>query len=185
MKTALPTNDAELQAAFKAISESKHLSAPIVEISKLVSNSRLTQKTIQEVIDTYKLDDIITLKENLLDILISYIHFILDDHIISENERYNFEILKRYFRIKEGDFFRYRKKEIGEILYRQFKMIYLDNQVTTEEAIHSVFLQELFDLSYDQLEYFKGKEISQAIKRGADIFDLDTVLPIDAQNEEE
>lgn len=98
---------------------------------------------------------------------------ILDDHIVSESERFNIEILKKYFRIKEGDFYTHRYSEIENILHRQFERIYSDNDVNLEEAIHKVALQEVFDLSYDQFEEFKQNEISRAIEQGADATTLD------------
>ena len=43
-----------------------------------------------------------------------------------------------------------------------------------KEALHSGGLQEIFDLSYDQLDKFKGSEVRRALDRGALISELDT-----------
>lgn len=174
MKTALPTDDLELLKAFENIPNVVQLSEPVKEICKLIVSGILTHETIEETLDKYKIDNIIVLKEELLDLLIAYIHRILDDQIVSDNERRNMEILKRYFKIREGDFYNYRYSELEKILQRQFEMIYADNTVSEEESIHNVALQELFDLSYDQLDKFKQKEVFRALEQGADFSDLDT-----------
>lgn len=174
MKFILPKNDSELCRAFNLISTTKPLSKPVFEISQLISITNLTNETISEVLKKYQLKNIIALKEELLDLLLIYINVILDDHIIAENERFNIEILKKYFKIKEGDFYTYRYSEVENILTRQFTRIYSDKIVDKKEALHSVGLQELFDLSYDQFENFKKIEIIKALKQGADISNLDT-----------
>ncbi|MCO5267509.1 MAG: hypothetical protein M9897_01265 [Brumimicrobium sp.] len=174
MKSALPKNDSELRKAFETIPTIKQLSDPVLAISQLISTCELSRESIQNVLNKYQIEKITDLKLELLDLLITYAIVILDDHIVSEKERFNIEILKKYFRIKEGDFFTYRYSEVENILHRQFEIIYSDNDVSREEAIHKVALQELFDLSYDQFEIFKQKEISQALDRGADISNLDT-----------
>lgn len=172
--SALPKNDSELRKAFETIPTIKQLSDPVLAISQLISTCELSRESIQNVLNKYQIEKITDLKLELLDLLITYAKVILDDHIVSEKERFNIEILKKYFRIKEGDFFTYRYSEVENILHRQFEIIYSDNDVSREEAIHKVALQELFDLSYDQFEIFKQKEISQALDRGADISNLDT-----------
>lgn len=172
--SALPKNDSELRKAFETIPSIKQLSDPVLAISQLISTCELSHESIQDVLNKYQIEKITDLKLELLDLLITYANVILDDHIVSEKERFNIEILKKYFRIKEGDFFTYRYSEVENILHRQFEIIYSDNNVSREEAIHKVALQELFDLSYDQFEIFKQKEISQALDQGADISNLDT-----------
>lgn len=174
MKSALPKNDSELRKAFETIPIIKQLSNPVFEIAKLISTCKLSRETIQEVLNKYQIENIADFKLEFLDLLIAYVNVILDDHIISESERFNIEILKKYFRIKEGDFYTYRYSEVESILHRQFELIYADNDVSREEAIRNVALQELFDLSYDQFEIFKQKEIAQALDQGADISNLDT-----------
>lgn len=182
MNSALPQNDTELRKAFETIPSIKQLSEPALAISQLIATSELSRETIQNVLNKNQIEDIVSLKQELLDLLITYVNIILDDHIVSENERFNIEILKKYFRIKEGDFYTYRHSEVENILHRQFEMIYSDNDVSREEAIHKVALQELFDLSYDQFEIFKQKEIAKALNKGANISNLDTATFPKSQN---
>ena len=115
-------------------------------------------------------------KEEILDMLLFYINFILNDNAITENEAVNLKLLKRFFKIEEGDFYNYRYSQIEEILNRQFEIIYANNQIDTAEALHKVGLQELFDLSYDQFLQLIHEKVKAALERGASINELDTVF---------
>lgn len=174
MSTALPKNDLELREAFGIILSIKSFSDYIIDIAELIYNNELDRENIQKVLDEQKIKKIEDIKEELLDLLIVYINLILNDHIISDNEKFNVELLKKYFKIKEGDFHKYRFQEVEDILHRQFEIIYLDNDIDVQEAIHNVELQGLFNLSYDQFDEFKEKEIRRALNQGANISNLDT-----------
>lgn len=174
MSTALPKNDLELREAFGIILSIKSFSDYIIDIAELIYNNELDRENIQKVLDEQKIKKIEDIKEELLDLLIVYINLILNDHIISDNEKFNVELLKKYFKIKEGDFHKYRFQEVEDILHRQFEIIYLDNDIDAQEAIHNVELQGLFNLSYDQFDEFKEKEIRRALNQGANISNLDT-----------
>lgn len=174
MPTPLSKEDLELHEAFGIILSIKSLSGYVMDIAYLIYKNELDRDSIQKVLNEHKVGDIQDIKEELLDLLILYINLILNDHIISVNEKYNVELLKKYFKIKEGDFYTNRYQEVKDILHRQFERIYLDNKVTKEEAIHNVDLQDLFNLSYDQFDEFKENEIGRALNEGADISKLDT-----------
>ncbi len=174
MPKELSSNDLRLHEAFATILSGEGLSSYIVEIAKLVSTKELDRKNIQRVLDGYQIKRVEDIKEELLDLLIAYINLVLDDHVISEREKFNVGLLKKYFKIKEGDFYSLRYKEVQNILHRQFERIYLDNGVSKEEALEKVELQGLFNLSYDQFEEFKAGEIRRALDEGADIATLDT-----------
>lgn len=184
MKSLFSGSNSELSMIFETIPNISKLSKPVLDITKLVAASELSQESIQDVLDTYKIKELIDLKEELLDLLVTYANIILDDNIISEKERFNMAILKKYFKIKEGDFYTYRYSEVENILSRQFNKIYSDKNVNKEEATHSVALQEIFDLSYDQFEIFKQKEIKKAIELGADISNLDTATLLQLKKNE-
>lgn len=174
MTMSLPNNDLELHEAFEIILSIESFSDYIIDIAELIYNKELDRNSIQKVLDKYKIRKVEDIKEELLDLLIVYINLILNDNIISEKEKFNVELLKKYFKIKEGDFYNNRYQEVEDILVRQFERIYLDNYVSKEEAIHSVELQGLFNLSYDQFDQIKENEIRRALDRGADITNLDT-----------
>lgn len=164
MPTSLPLDDRELHEAFEVILSIESFSDYIIDIAGLVCVDRLSRDTIQKVLDKHQIADVSDIKVELMDLLIVYANLILNDHIISEKEKFNIEILKKYFRIKEGDFYSHRYQEIEDILHRQFERIYLDNRISLEEALHQVELQGLFDLSYDQFDQFKEQEIRRATR---------------------
>ncbi|MFD2034670.1 HNH endonuclease [Belliella marina] len=174
MPTALPKNDPELHKAFGIILSIESFSKYVIGIAELVYDNELDRENIQRLLDQYNIRKIEDIKEELIDLLIVYINLILNDHIISDNEKLNIDLLKKYFRIKEGDFYTYRHQEVGDILHRQFERVYFDNSISKEEAMHIVDLQGLFNLSYDQFDKFKQDEISRALEQGAAITDLDT-----------
>ncbi len=174
MQPALPKNDLELHEAFGIILSIESFSDYVIDIAELIYNNELNRENIQKILDEHKIRKIEDIHEELIDLLLVYINLILNDHIISDNEKFNVGLLKKYFKIKEGDFYTHRYQEVEDILHRQFERIYIDNNISKEEAIHNVDLQGLFNLSYDQFDKFKENEISRAIEHGADITNLDT-----------
>ncbi len=174
MDKSLSKNDLELHRAFEIILSIKTFSNYISEIAEIIYNGFLNSENLNLILKDYKIKNIRNINEELLDLVIVYINLALNDHIISENEWKNIELLKNYFKIKEGDFIEKRHSEIEDILQRQFERQYSDNKIDNLESIHSVYLQEIFDLSYDQFDKFKEREIINALERGANITSLDT-----------
>lgn len=185
MQPDILKNDPELHKAFQILANEPSWGKPVKSIAHLIATSHLNETALKSALHENGIEKIGLLKFELLDLLISYIHIILDDHFISEKEGANFEILKRYFKIKEGDFFTFRRHQVEKILQRQFRIMFSDKKVDREEALQNVSLQRLFDLGYDQFELFKQREIALAIERGADISALDTAtLPKRKKDEE-
>lgn len=174
MEKSLPKNDLELHRAFEIILSIKTFSHYISDIAEIIYNGSLNSENLNSVLREYKISNIRNINEELLDLVIVYINLALNDHIISENERKNIELLKTYFKIEEGDFIEKRHSEIEDVLQRQFERQYSDNKIDNLESMHNVYLQEIFDLSYDQFDKFKEREIVSALERGADITELDT-----------
>jgi hypothetical protein len=176
MTTFLPENDLQLKEAFSHIISIEGFSDYIKKISALIYDNNLDRQRLDKILNEHNITQVEDIKEDILDMLLAYINFILEDNIIAENEAANFKQLKRFFRIKEGDFYNYRYTNIENILNRQFELIYADNQINTEEALHKVGLQELFDLSYDQFLELVNREVRAALERGASPDELDTVF---------
>ena len=175
----LVKDDLELHEAFELILSNENYSEYINDIVELIYKKQLDKTTIEKVLFEHHIGKIEHIQVEILDLLIAYINIILNDHKISEKEANNLKILKRFFKIKEGDFFKYRYREVEEILQRQFEQIYRnDNKIDTDEAIFKVGLQEIFDLSYDQFLDFNKKEVTDALTRGADLVELDTVYKL-------
>lgn len=178
MSTFLPKDDLELQEVFGKMLSIENFSSYVNEITELIYNQELDRENLDKILKAHYIKRIEDIKEEILDLLLVYINLILNDNVITGNEAGNIELLKRFFKIKEGDFYNYRYDEIEDILTRQFERIYADNQIDTEEALHKVGLQELFDLSYDQFLELVNKEIKIALQRGASLTELDTVFKL-------
>lgn len=176
MNTFLQHNDIKIKEAFKNISFTETFTEYIRRIAGLVYNNSLDKQNLDTLLKDYNFSHVEEIKEEILDMLLAYINYILDDNFITENEARNLKLLKRFFKIKEGDFYEYRYKEVEFILNRQFELIYADNKIVPEEALHKVGLQELFDLGYDQFLELVNKEIKAAVLRGANTEELDTVF---------
>ena len=119
------------------------------------------------------IDNITDIKFESLDFLIAYANFILEDNVISDDEIQDFTFLKRIFKIKEGDFKKYKNLEMNEILKKEFIRIYSDNFVNKKEELLNLNLQSLFNLSYDEFEEIKKDEIISSLIQGANPKDLD------------
>lgn len=166
-------------AILKALYTSNDYSDVVKAILLLILENRLSEEHLKNALTEHGIEHIKTLKDELLNVLLAYIHGVLDDDLITENEHLSTEILKRYFKIREGDFYTYKYNEVASILYDQFQRLYADNKIDDRETIHHVYLQALFDLSYDQFDEFKRTEVVRALKEGADFMDLDTNQFID------
>ncbi len=176
MSTFLPKDDLEFHEAFREILFDVNFSDYINEIIVLIFNNELDSIKVNEILKKYGLNQIEDMKEAILNLLLVYINIVLNDNVITENEARNVNLLKRFFKIKESDFFNYRRCEVEKILYKQFVRIYENNHIDTEEALHKVGLQELFGLGYDEFLKFNNKEAEAALRRGANLNDLDTVF---------
>ena len=174
MSKFLSKGDLELHKAFEIILSINSFSNYISHIVELIYNEDLSVETLNAVLEKYNIKSIDVIKEELLDLILIYINLALNDHILSENEKKNIRLLKIYFKIKEGDFYKYRFSEVEEILQRQFERLYMDDKIDESEELHKVDLQEIFGLSYDQFDSFKAVEIIKALEKGADIGKLDT-----------
>jgi hypothetical protein len=173
MDNKKPKEDYELHQAFEVISSIDSFSEYINEICEQIYNSDLDRSRLNDILKKHHIAKIQDIKEELLDILLLYVNLVLNDHIITENEKRNIRLLKLYFKIEEGDFYRYRYQEVEEVLHRQFELLYSDNKIDFNEALHKVELQDIFNVSYDQFEEFKQHEVSLAIERGAIVQDLE------------
>ena len=173
MNTTVFNERQNLQEAFSKIAKSDKKDY-ICEIAELIAENNLNKKTIQDILTKFSIGKVKDIKNELLDILIDYTYFLLEDNALTDTEKRNFDFLKLYFEIKEGDFYTYKLPEIKLILDKQLDELYSDNLVTREERIHKVDLQDLFDLSYDQLDEIKEGIVKKTIARGGNFIDLDT-----------
>lgn len=178
MTKPLLFRDADLENAFEKIATIQGFQPYIKEIVDSIAKTEFTKVRMSEILDEYKIKDIQDIKDDTLDLLLFYIGSILADNIITEKELSNLKILKRVFKIREGDFYKLRRDKVQNALNKQFQRIYEDNIIDKKEAILKVGLQELFDLGYDQFQELSKVEIKAALERGADLNDLDAVIKL-------
>ncbi len=162
-------------------------------ISKLIESGEYSP-AMQEALKSFVNDEVLTncnivlkqfntdsnsIKSESLTVITDYIQSILEDNALDSEEMSTLLALKRFFRINEGDFLRYKRHEtIKQILSKQLKLIYLDNKVDNSEASMKVDLQSLFGLSYDEFLKFEEEVVAESLKNGADLSDLDTFYRI-------
>lgn len=174
MSTPLFKADKMLAEAFQSLVDSETLDDFSLVTAQKLAEQAFHQHSVQGLLKERGIRSMEQIKPRLLDLLLSYMHYVLDDGLISEKERLNIKILKTCFDIEEGDFFKHRQHEVQRVLSRQFERLYADGMVDKGEAVHNVYLQEIFGLSYDQFDAFKAEAVNNALKQGADITDLDT-----------
>lgn len=139
----------------------------------ILSLSAIDVETIDSLLKKHNIHKVEDIKIESIELLLDYANFILRDNVISEDEFVDFEILKKIFKIKEGDFLTLRKNEVNEILQKEFIRIYSDDYVDEREHLLNLNLQFLFDLSYDEFESFKKDEVIFSLMNGANPKDLD------------
>ena len=110
---------------------------------------------------------------DFLHLIFEYIKITLEDDILTGTEKENIKFLKILFRIQPGDFYFHNKKEIEATIASQLSRIYQDNYITDEESLLKVDLQEIFDLSFDEMNDYSKVEASISIQKGTDPKHLD------------
>ena len=97
----------------------------------------------------YTIDDF---KPEAIYAILDYAEIILDDFLLTEEEIRVISLMKIFFQINEGDFYKYGEEDAVErILSTQLEKMYEDG-LDKNEAIMQNDLQTLFGLSYDQFQ---------------------------------
>ena len=156
-----------LKEPFTEILASNKFNDVATEIVNAISKGELDTTSLDSILKAHGME-INAIKGELLDIILAYINFVLDDDYITEKEADNVKFLKLLFKIKEGNFYKLKHGEVEKILGRQFEHMYQDNRINNEEALQRVELQQLFDLGYDQFLHLSDKAVKAALARGAD-----------------
>ena len=144
------TNSYKIADAFTLYLISHQPSSQVDKIIALLVGETPSRKSFDDLCEELGLRHSPSFKEELLDLLLFYIGYCLKDHSLTSDEKSSSRQLKRLFRVKEGDFYKLRRREIKEVLASQVDRILDDKTVNRAEALHQADLQEVFDLSYDQ-----------------------------------
>ncbi|MCL1933574.1 MAG: hypothetical protein FWF53_07175 [Candidatus Azobacteroides sp.] len=153
-------NDLDLSEAFTVLLERRTFKNYVTSIAILIGKNELNKENLDNVLKEYLIENIKDIKSDLLDLLLSYIDIVVNTHIITEKEIQNIALLKLFFRIKEGDFYKYRYNEIKSICQKQFIRMCRKSYLDRSDEIFNVRMQDIFDLSYSQLEKLKSQKIN-------------------------
>lgn len=134
----------------------------------------MTRQDINLFLKSHNIENVTDIKDETSRILLYYIDHALSDHIVTKEECFNARYLKLLFKIKGNELLKNNYDEVKTIVDKQLKLIYDDDHVTRKESEHIVDIQELFDLSYAQMDEFKVEHVQKALENGASIKHLDT-----------
>ena len=167
-----------VKAAVNVLLRYKTYSPIIVKALNLILDDKMNRQALKQCLHENS-NDFKTIKLEALNIIIDYAKIILEDDCLTEDEMRVISLLKKYFQIKEGDFYVYGKKsDVEYILTSQLEKMYADGVIDKEEAIMKTDLQELFNLSYNQFLKIVNKVAVNAFNNGARIEDLDTFIKL-------
>lgn len=117
---------------------------PEGKIDPLARNEALKQAGIRRISD---------IKEHTLGVIIDYAKLCLEDGVLTDVEIKNITLLKVYFGIEDGDFYKnHLQKEVKEILFAQLDKLYEDGKLDEQESLLQSETQGMFGLSYNEFE---------------------------------
>ncbi len=160
---------------FKLVFEEIQKRIELPEYLKVICTQFSTEGSaieVNEILHKYGINTSVA-KVDFLHLIFEYIKLSLEDDILTNEERDHIKYLKRLFQIQPGDFQLHNSWQVEKVIALQLSKIYEDNFVTPEEALLKVDLQELFDLSFDQMNEYSKKEAILSIQNGAKAEDLD------------
>ena len=157
---------------FDSIIKELELPEYLKEICLQVRTKSMSREKIDEVLFNYNIN-VSVAKVDFLYLIVEYIRRSLEDNILTQTEKTGIQLLKKLFKIQHGDFYYHNKEQIEQIITYQLSKIYNDNVVSKEEALLKVDLQEVFDLSFDQINEYSKKYAAILIREGVDPVSLD------------
>jgi len=167
-----------LTVTFDKINSEITLPEYLREICNVIAKEEVSSKKIDAILINYDINHSIA-KADFLHLIFAYIKIALEDGVLTDNEKEDIKFLKNVFKIQPGDFFFHNKLDVEHTIALELSKIYEDNFITEEEAELKIGIQEIFDLSFDQMnDYSKSKAIV-SLKEGADVKNLDIFFTYD------
>ena len=165
-------NSKKFKLVFEKVQKRIELPEYLKIICITLSIGKTDTETVNQVLLRYNINHSIA-KIDFLHLIFEYIKFSLEDDILTDEERDHIKYLKRLFQIQPGDFQLHNSFQVEKVIAFQLSKIYEDDYITPQEALLKVDLQELFDLSFDQMNEYSKKEAIVSIQKGAAAEDLD------------
>lgn len=115
---------------------------PEGKIDPLARNKALQEAGVRRISD---------IKEQTLGVIIDYAKLCLEDGVLTDTEIKNITLLKAYFGIEDGDFYKNNlQKEVKTILFEQLAKLYEDGKLDEQEALLQSETQGIFGLCYNE-----------------------------------
>lgn len=102
---------------------------------------------------------------DLLDIILAFARSCSEDLDLTPHQLDCVGTLKRLFRIKEGDFLRFREPDVHEAVSVQLELILADGYIERAEDLHLVGLQKMFDLGFDEFTRMAHPDVLELLKK--------------------
>ena len=172
----------DLKKIFGYILSSKELEDSLMDVAQVISEkgSKATRTDCLKALSIYGIKEMASFKKGSLRLLLFYLKVVLKDNLISAEELNNIRYLKLLFGVKEGDYTKEKvfAAEISNLIKLQIDLIYKDDEVSSEEAIHKVNLQEAFGLNYDEFLSQSSKAALDSLDRTDDWIKIDTYITV-------
>ena len=133
----------------------KELTTALVKLIIDNPEGRIDPLARNELLRQYNIRRISDIKEQSLSVVLAYAEQCLEDGVMTDEEIKNMTLLKAYFGIEEGDFYRNnRQADVHRILSEQLTKMYADGVIDRNEAMLQSEMQGMFGLSYGEYESF-------------------------------
>ena len=165
-------NYQNLSLAFKRINADLPLLPYLQVICDGIADGKTGKQEVDKILLNYGVNRSVATVE-FLHLIFAYIKIALEDEKLTDDEMANIKFLKTLFHIQPGDFYYHNKWDVEKTIMDQLSKIYADDFITEEEAELKSAIQEIFDLTYDQMNEYAKIKAAVSIKKGADPKDLD------------
>lgn len=167
-----------LISAFGKIDAELNLPEYLQEICSIIAKENITKEKVNKILFNYNINRSIA-KVDFLHLIFAYIKIALEDDVLTTYEKEDIKFLKTLFQIQPGDFYFHNKSDVEKTITFQLSKIYQDSFVTEKEAELKVGIQEIFDLSFDQMNEYSKIKAAVSIQQGTDPKDLDVFFTYD------
>jgi len=144
----------ELQKTLAQIAIKEQYKGLTTELLRLIIHNpegRIDPMARNEALKAAGVRRISDIKEQTLDVIIDYAKLCLEDGVLTDVEIKNITLLKAYFGIEDGDFYKNNlQAEVKQILFEQLAKLYEDGVIDEQEALLQSETQGMFGLSYNE-----------------------------------
>ena len=165
-------NYQNLVSAFTQINARLSLPEYLKVICDTIANENINKEKIDKILLHYQVNRSVATVD-FLHVIFAYLKIALEDQKLTDEEKNNIKFLKTLFQIQPGDFYLHNKLDIEKTIMDQLSQIYEDDFITEAEAELKSGIQEIFDLTYDQMNDYSKVKAAVSIQKGVDPKDLD------------